>query len=208
MAENFRNRKGYFSINVQTIAAADLKINNIVAHWPGATHDQRIFDNSFIKHQLESGHFGKFIIVGDSGYTDTMYMATPLPNPVTNIELLYNESQIRTRNVVERSYGVLKRRFPVLSLGMRLHMETIKNIIVACAVLHNLCIDQRDRLPPVEVEGFGDMLNATAMPIPLPIPDVGIRRSRRQCVRDQFLAGYFQLVADNRVAGIMMPEEL
>lgn len=35
-AETYRNRKGWFSFNVQTVAAADLKIINIVARWPGS----------------------------------------------------------------------------------------------------------------------------------------------------------------------------
>lgn len=39
-------------------------------------------------------------------------------NPITNVENTFNESQIRTRNPIERSYGVWKRRFPILSLGI------------------------------------------------------------------------------------------
>jgi nuclease HARBI1 len=44
-----RNRKGYFSINVQTVGGADLKIQSIDARWGGSIHDQTIFDNSFLK---------------------------------------------------------------------------------------------------------------------------------------------------------------
>lgn len=142
--EVFRNRKGYFSINVQTITGPDLKINSIVAHWPGSTHDQRIFNTSVVKSRFESDEFKEFILVGDSGYQNTMYLATPLLETTNRIEELYNESQIRTRNVVERGYGVLKRRFPCLALGLRVHITTTQDIILACAVLHNICIDQRD----------------------------------------------------------------
>ncbi|KAJ8980507.1 hypothetical protein NQ317_007927 [Molorchus minor] len=38
-AELFRNRKGYFSINVQTVASTNLRIMDVVARWPGSTHD-------------------------------------------------------------------------------------------------------------------------------------------------------------------------
>ena len=41
-AELFRNRKGYFSINVRVTGHADRKIRNIVARWPGNIHDSRI----------------------------------------------------------------------------------------------------------------------------------------------------------------------
>lgn len=162
-AENYRNRKGWFSINVQTICAANLKIQNIVARWPGASHDQTIFNNSKIKMELERGDFRNFIIVGDSGYRNTSYLATPLLNCTTDIEALYNESQIRTRNAVERSYGVLKRRFPVLSMGMRVKLKTVEAIIVACAVLHNIAIDSNEMEPPIVIDGFEEMLIQNAM---------------------------------------------
>ncbi|XP_055634319.1 putative nuclease HARBI1 [Toxorhynchites rutilus septentrionalis] len=163
-AENYRNRKSWFSINVQTVSSANLKILNIVARWPGASHDQHIFNNSSLKMQLERGDYGHFIIVGDSGYRNTKYLATPFLRCETAAENLYNESQIRTRNVVERSYGVWKRRFPVLSLGMRVIISTVQLIIVACAVLHNIAIDAKEEVPPPEIEGFEEMLAATVVP--------------------------------------------
>lgn len=48
-AELFRNRKGYFSINVQAIGSFDLRVLDIEARWPGSAHDSNIFDNSLIK---------------------------------------------------------------------------------------------------------------------------------------------------------------
>lgn len=60
-AENFRNRKGYFSLNVQFIAGPDMDFYNIVARWPGSAHDTRIFDSSYVKTQFEQGvHRGMF----------------------------------------------------------------------------------------------------------------------------------------------------
>lgn len=151
-AETFRNRKGYFSLNVQTISDPWLRIIDVVARWPGSCHDRTIFSNSAIQARLERGEFGDGLIVGDSGYTLSSYMITPLRNPVLAEEALFNESQIRTRNVVERQYGVWKRRFPVLSLGIRLKVETAQDIIVACAVLHNIAINSKEAEPPVDPE--------------------------------------------------------
>ena len=42
-AELFRNRKGVFSINVQAICDHDLILTNVVARWPGSSHESRIF---------------------------------------------------------------------------------------------------------------------------------------------------------------------
>jgi nuclease HARBI1 len=41
--ENFRNRKGIFSINVQIVSGPRCEILDIVARWPGSVHDSRIF---------------------------------------------------------------------------------------------------------------------------------------------------------------------
>jgi len=40
-AELFRNRKVYFSINVQAVASADLTFTNVVSRWHGSAHDAR-----------------------------------------------------------------------------------------------------------------------------------------------------------------------
>lgn len=41
-----------------------------------------------------------------------------------------------------------KRRFPVLTLGLRLKLENILNVIIACAVIHNICIERNEQQPP------------------------------------------------------------
>ncbi|XP_037820787.1 putative nuclease HARBI1, partial [Lucilia sericata] len=149
IGEVFRNRKGYFSINVQTIADRNLKVLDIVARWPGSTHDSTIFNNSSIKTFLESDGFKNVHIVADKGYGLRTYCLTPISSPSTESEILYNKSIIRTRNVVERKYGVMKRRFPVLALGMALKTSTVMNVIVACSVLHNIAIDVNEILPNI-----------------------------------------------------------
>lgn len=148
-AEIFRNRKNFFSVNVQVVCDSDLKIRDIVCRWPGSTHDSTIFNNSRIKARMENREFENSILVGDSGYGIKNYLLTPLRNPVTRAEQLYNESQIRTRNCVERVFGVLKRRFPVLANGIRLKLEKVEAIVVACAVLHNIACERNE--PDLEV---------------------------------------------------------
>nr|CAI5825969.1 unnamed protein product [Callosobruchus analis] len=41
-------------------------------------------------------------------------------------------------------HGVWKRRFPCLSLGMHLKPEKVCTIVVATAVLHNICCTEQD----------------------------------------------------------------
>lgn len=182
-AEHFRNRKGFFSLNVQSVSSADLKFLNIVARWPGSVHDQTIFNNSVLKMQLERKDFKNFILIGDSGYACTQFMATPLLQCANPVEQLYNESIIRTRNVVERKYGVWKRRFPVLSLQMRIKVETVQDVIVATAVLHNIAVDFNEEIPPDSLE--------VNIPPEEALDVVRIQVDGRENVRTKLLADYF-----------------
>ncbi|XP_049816590.1 putative nuclease HARBI1 [Schistocerca nitens] len=147
-AEEYRGRKGYFSLNVRTVASCDLKILDIVCRLPDSAHDQTIFNNSRLKARLESGEMGNRVLLCDSGYTACHYLLPPITSPRIRAENIYNESQIRTRNVVERSYGVRKRRFPVLCNGITLQIERAEAIIIPCSVLHNMAIDMNEGLPP------------------------------------------------------------
>jgi nuclease HARBI1 len=150
--EVFRNRKQFFSINVQSVSDAGLKFQNIVARWPGSTHDSLIFNESNLKQRFENGEFGNGVLLGDGGYKLYTYLMTPFRTPNTEDQTRYNHSQILVRNTVERQYGVWKRRFPCLVYGLRCKLETSLTVIVACAVLHNFCMQQKDDMPTPDAE--------------------------------------------------------
>ena len=160
-AELYRNRKGYFSINVQAIGDSNYMIRNIVARWPGSTHDSRIFDNSHICARFEHQEING-ILVGDSGYPLRPYLVTPVLRPQTRAQRRYNYALCKTRVVIENLFGILKRRFPCLKLQLRLKLDTSLAVIVACAVLHNICRQTGAPLPddgPVYVND-----------VPVPVP--------------------------------------
>lgn len=136
----YRSRKGFFfSINVQVIVNAKLEIIDIVARWSGSTHDATILDHSRIKTLFEMSAFNDGLLFADSAYPNLPYIITPLQNPTTAAEHIYNEAQIRSRSVIERFFGIWKREFAVLSIGTRFcTVERTLPIIVATAVLHNI----------------------------------------------------------------------
>lgn len=93
--------------------------------------------------------FLKFILfLGDSGYPLKSYLLTPFANPAIHAQHRYNESHIRTRNCIERTNGVLKRRFPVLCYGLRCSLNNSLTVIVATAVLHNIALTMNEDNPP------------------------------------------------------------
>lgn len=146
-SELYRNRKGWFSFNVQVVVNAKLEIIDIVARWPGSTHDSTIFNHSRIKSLFEAGTFGDSVLIADSGYPNLSYIMCPLQSPTTAAEHLYNEAQIRTRSKIERFFGIWKRTFPILSVGTRFRTpEKMLPVIVATAVLHNIIQHDKEEI--------------------------------------------------------------
>lgn len=82
-AEVYRNRKGFFSINVQLISDNQGFVMDVVARWPGSVHDSTVFDNSRIRALLETSPRDGYL-VGDGGYPCRNYLLTPVVNPVTS----------------------------------------------------------------------------------------------------------------------------
>jgi len=146
-AEIFRNRKGYFSYNVQLVCDNTGYISNVVARWPGSVHDSTIFDGCLLRYELENGPTDGYL-VGDGGYACRRYLLTPVSNPTTAAEKAYNSAQISARNCIERTNGRLKRRFPALKYGMRLRSDHALSVIVATVVLHNIATVLGEEEPP------------------------------------------------------------
>lgn len=182
-AEVFRCRKGYFSINVQAICGPDLSFYNVVGRWPGSVHDSRIFRNSQICQQLEAGTYPGHLL-GDSGYPCRTYLLTPLQAPAGPKEEAYNTSHIRTRNTIERAFGVLKKMFPYVGRVLRTKLDTSKIIIVASFVLHNIAVKTRTVPHVNEAEGqVAEYLNIAG---PDDVQNIQGNAKRRTLIQEYF----------------------
>ncbi len=83
------SRKNTHAINVQLICDSRYRITNVVARWPGSTHDARILANSLIGQHFDAGRLTG-ILLGDSGYPLRPWLLTPVPHPITPAERKYN----------------------------------------------------------------------------------------------------------------------
>ena len=128
------------------------KFINVVARWPGSTHDSHIFRSSHIGHQLEYTNFENGVLIGDSGYACLPYLMTPYPEPGNPPQRRFNRALRITRSIIERTFGILKRRFHILHSEVRMTPERVCTITIACRILHNIAIDNNEPIPEYEDE--------------------------------------------------------
>lgn len=112
---------------------------NYIAKWLGSVHDARILCECALFQSFENYNGRKpmrGIIVGDSGYMQRDWLFTPLLDPTTPKERNFNARHMSARSTVERSIGVLKKRWHSLR---RLRLEPAKacQVISVCVMLHN-----------------------------------------------------------------------
>ena len=91
----------------------------------------------------ENGDINGYFL-GDPGYQSLPYLLTPVNNLRNDAERRYNDAQRKSRGVVERLFGIWKRRFPCLSFGLGVRLPTVFSVIVACAVLYNIAVISND----------------------------------------------------------------
>ena len=142
----FMNRKNFHSINIQAICDSDLKFIDIVAKWPGSTHDAFIWRQSGVNHKIANGEIpivnGWFL--GDSGYPLRANLLTPILSPETPGQRRYNRAFVKARKNIECAFGVWKSKWRSMDkTGGTLcySPEQVCRLPVATMVLHNICID-------------------------------------------------------------------
>jgi hypothetical protein len=90
----------------------------------------------------------------DAGYTNGPGFLAPyrgtryhlkewIGNTPQNYKELFNLRHSRARNVIERSFGVLKKRWSILRTPSFFDIKTQIRIINACFGLHNFIIDEK-----------------------------------------------------------------
>lgn len=90
------------------IPTTHFRFTNIVCKYVGATHDAYIIANSFLKEwpscKVGDGFRGQRLL--PSPMADDSFSHAP-----SEQQMRYNASHIKTRNRVERDFGVFKSRF-------------------------------------------------------------------------------------------------
>lgn len=123
---------------------------------PGSLHDQRVLRLSEVADYLQQE--AKFPdnshILGDAAYEIHEHLLTPFRDNghLTERQQNYNYCHSATRMAIERCIGVLKGRMRSLlhCLPMK-RMDLMAEYIVACCVIHNICISQDDEVHVITI---------------------------------------------------------
>lgn len=107
---SYINRKHFPSINLCAVCDHSGKFTFVNVKWPGSCHDSFILRQTRLWDDFENG-IKSGIILGDSGYCCKRWLLTPYHEPRDVHQERYNTSHMRTRTVIESSFGRLKRRF-------------------------------------------------------------------------------------------------
>ncbi|KAK4885577.1 hypothetical protein RN001_001848, partial [Aquatica leii] len=75
-----------------------------------------------------------------------------IPIKKMNLQPQFDDLHTASENTVEGAFGLLKRRFPCFSLGLRLNKNTIFAVIEATTLLHNIARDMEEVKPDVDEE--------------------------------------------------------
>lgn len=127
-----------------------LCITDAYIGWPGCTHDARVLRNSSLYSKAMHGDLfseGEYII-GDSAYPLQEWLITPFKNTghLTARQKKFNAATSKARQKVERAIGHTKVRFRRLREVPMFCAEKVCKIILAGAVLHNLCVLSGDEV--------------------------------------------------------------
>ncbi|GJS17048.1 uncharacterized protein Tco_0411520 [Tanacetum coccineum] len=135
--------------NVLRIGDFDMIFTFVWAGWEGIAHDSRVLKE--VVHNPTSGFplpLPNEYYLCDVAYANTRGFLAPYRNTrywladfqrrraLTNKEK-FNHGHAQLRNVIERAYGVLKARFPILKQMASYKFEVQRDVVIACFAIHN-----------------------------------------------------------------------
>nr|XP_017217585.1 PREDICTED: putative nuclease HARBI1 [Daucus carota subsp. sativus] len=143
----YRNRRGEITTNVLGACSPNLQFQYVLTGWEGSAADGRVLRDAIYRHRLIVPT-GTYYLV-DAGYTNGEGFLAPFrgeryhlndwddDNQPTSAREYYNMMHSSARNVIERCFGILKKRWAILRSPSFYPVKTQNRIVLASCILHN-----------------------------------------------------------------------
>jgi hypothetical protein len=144
----YRNRKGHLSQNVLAACNFDMEFSYVLAGWEGSAHDGTVLRDAQFNRGFKTPP-NKYWL-GDAGYSNSDTVLVPYRGTryhlkeqqmrgekPENAKELFNLRHASLRNVIERIFGVLKRKYQILCTPSEYSIDTQARIVLGCTALHN-----------------------------------------------------------------------
>ncbi|KAM6567969.1 hypothetical protein CsatA_027097 [Cannabis sativa] len=173
----YRGRKVDVTQNVMAACSFNMMFTYVYAGWEGTANDSRVLQDAIRKDDsFPMPPQGKYYVV-DSGYPNMPGFLAPYRGERYHLRRfrgrgnhprgameLFNYRHSSLRNVIERCFGLLKARFPILKSMPPYLLGKQRRIPIACCAIHNWIkmhsIDDRmfdqysiDATPLEDIEG-------------------------------------------------------
>ncbi|XP_047979481.1 protein ALP1-like [Salvia hispanica] len=159
----YRNRKGHITTNTLAVCDPQLRFIYLLPGWEGSAGDSRILRDAITRPLGLKVPKGCYYLC-DNAYPNAEGFLTPYKSvpyhlkewgigrqaPQTPQEL-FNLRHTKARNVIERSFAVLKMRWGILRSASFYPIDVQTGLIIACFLLHNY-IRKEMAIDPVEAE--------------------------------------------------------
>lgn len=150
------NRKSFHSVLLQAVCTADMRFTDCYAGEVGSVHDACVFKRSDLHGRMmtDSSMFpANSHIIGDAAYPLMGNLLVPYKDTgsMTAIKRHYNVAHASARCVIERAFAQLKGRFRRLKYLDMQRIDLVPKVIIACCIVHNVCIENGDACYDVAV---------------------------------------------------------
>lgn len=146
-AQAYNNRKKRTTMILQAVCDSDRRFTDCFTGYPGSVGDVRVLRNSDLYGAILQNyrHFfpNEEYIIGDKIYPVLTWLIPAIKDTgvMTDAQKNFNKVLASTRQVIERAFALLKGRWRRLKYLDMNRIDMLSYVIIACCVLHNICLD-------------------------------------------------------------------
>ncbi|XP_057760273.1 uncharacterized protein LOC130980631 [Arachis stenosperma] len=145
----YRTRKGKICTNVLGVCNREMGFVYVLSGWEGSASDSRVLRDAITRRNSLKIPHGNYYLV-DAGYTNGPGFLAPYrgtryhvrewaqgARAPRNYQEYFNRVHSSARNIIERCFGLLKKRLSILRSPSFYPLKTQSQIIIACCLLQN-----------------------------------------------------------------------